>query len=132
MNSNQIISQARDDYQNHFFIPHPEQGLVAGRVCQFCGIDYFDVDHRDEDAAICPRNQVDYSTPEAWTPELFEWIEGEGLWHVFMFYLQETIAGYTNLPPYHEKTTWEFIKSTPEQKARALARAIGERDEPSK
>jgi len=70
----------------------------------------------------------DYSNdPAAWGPELWEAIERAGLKDRFKAALHEVLAkDYADAPQHVSVWEWRVIKSTPEQKARALAKAIME------
>jgi hypothetical protein len=71
------------------------------------------------------RTLPDYSSdPGAWTPELFDKIEGEDLEVKFMSHLEE-ITG-SSVMPWSWQQDWVKIRSTPAQKAGALSRAITE------
>jgi hypothetical protein len=65
------------------------------------------------------------SDPAAWTPELFDRIEGAGLMAPFMFELN---GSFPDIPKGISIIGWQFLalKSTPAQKAEALSRAIQE------
>ncbi|KKK76926.1 hypothetical protein LCGC14_2858770 [marine sediment metagenome] len=65
------------------------------------------------------------SDPAAWTPELYQWIEGEGLVIAFIKQL-EILVGITHLTGLINSMFF-VLKATPLQKATALAKAIEER-----
>ena len=53
-----------------------------------------------------------YKQPVRWTPELFQMIEDAGLRHKFAVGVNGNLS------------VWDALKSTPDQKARALAKVI--------
>ena len=72
----------------------------------------------------CP----DYSgDPAAWTPELYQWIENEGLWDAYLDFLCIVTTGYSLDRGLDIPQLTAMLKATPAQKAQALARAIEER-----
>ena len=71
----------------------------------------------------------DYSTdPAAWDSAMYEWIEGEGLWVLFLDCLKNIVYNvYTdNVMHSFSREQWRLISSTTDQKAAALAKAIRE------
>ena len=69
------------------------------------------------------------SDPSAWDSSMWEFIEGEGLWGAFIDHLHGlayNVASNNCLYSF-KRHLWSYIKSTPEQKARALAKAIKEK-----
>lgn len=71
----------------------------------------------------CPKYDSD---PAAWTPELYQWIEDEGLAIEFTMQVREIVIRESGTSGYlgHTEITWWILKATPAQKAQALAKAI--------
>jgi hypothetical protein len=92
-----------------------QKGVVA-YVCQSCKeCSTFKGDYRVPDYE---------NDPAAWTPELFDRIEGEGLDDRFILLLIPNSTWETGKP----YPRWHCARSTPAQKAEALSRAITEKE----
>ena len=71
---------------------------------------------------------MDYSDPSAWTPELFAEIEEAGLHQAFLDNLIPKCWADCPQGMKCNYVDWLQFKSTPEQKAQALAQAIKENE----
>ena len=128
MNINDRISKARGECRHgKGWVTHKD-----GPMCKACGKHIYSAPKYDFD-------------PAAWTPELHQWIEDEGLKHSFAMMLADTVSfdkcqHYSNhdgclncnedavyIPAGCGHSIFTFLSATPAQKAQALARAIEER-----
>ena len=107
--TNEVISKARGECQSI--------ASVNDR-CPECG--------KPTIYGACVHYRTDYRDPSAWTPELLRWIEAQGLKSKFMCYALGIRYHFIEGRAYTEDEAWELLKRTPEQKARALAKAIEE------
>lgn len=117
MTDNEIISKARGECRHEDAV---DVGIAILDMRCPCGAEAREPHTMSELYPI-----PDYSNdPAAWTPELYQFIEDEGLQDKFIEYLKNIVD--THWP----KASYEFdlIKSTEAQRARALAMALKERD----
>ena len=105
MTDNERILKARGECR------HGKGWVIRGDgepICKVCGKPVFSAPNYDSD-------------PAAWTLELYQWIESEGLVGTFCDEL------YKRIDVHMPCNSFEFVRATPAQKAQALARAIEER-----
>lgn len=126
MTPNEIISARRGEcrHTDH----HYENGRYGGYYsCNNCNRTHNSNDYGDFFGDV-----TNYSTDlAAWDSDLYEWIEGEGLWGEFRDTLCNMLMSEYDIPANTEIGTIKtlfgiLIKATPPQKAEALARAIEE------
>jgi hypothetical protein len=129
--NNQVISNARGECRHKWeSIAVSQNTLEIEFECKVC--------HKRQaipnDGALpcCPTNYD--SAPSAWSPELFQWIEDEGLYILFTQKLYDTVsAKYPTCPSHvkaHNYSQWldfKMITASPQIKAQALASTIKER-----
>lgn len=112
MTPNGIISKRRGECRHEAKPKNPKYSYpIFAYKCKHC----------DELIRTGREHNTDYSDPAAWTPELYDWIEGEGLKNHFihMLWIELVKNGKKNME-------FQFMRTTPEQKALALSRAIEE------
>jgi hypothetical protein len=114
MDNNSIISEARGECRH-------VDGFIAIR-CPFLGFQCVKCNEQFKRKM----KVTDYSDPSAWTPELYQWIESEGLWNTYLDYLCIATTGKSLDRGLDIEQLTAMLKATPAQKAEALSRAIQE------
>ena len=120
MTINERISKARGECR------HKEFDFVK-RICLKCKLS---IGKGIPISDIIPQYDSD---PAAWTPELYQWIEDEGLdeqmqcWLYAVLHDEPEVYGKGQPIIIGSLFMWMIIKATPLQKATALSRAIEER-----
>ena len=118
MTPNQIISERYLKSKGYKKGPAPDKWSCDAKTGWF----------KEGDSMCLDCMGTNYSDIEAWTPELYDWIEGEGLWISFKLELWQIFIKDEWVNHKRKVTTSDTVRAYTEQKAEALSRAIGEDD----